>query len=170
MERLPQSPQAQLRWLTDQAAIGALLMQYACCVDVGEFDALANLFVEEGVLDLPFGRVGKADIASFSTEVLGQFSATHHMISNHAIALDGDSATARAYFQATCVASAGSPAKRSVLGGWYDNVYRRTPAGWRFVRVSVTFIWADGEPLAGASPTSSDARLQAGATLPGSSG
>jgi hypothetical protein len=32
------------------------------------------------------------------------------------------------------------------VGGWYDNELVRTPDGWRFTRVELSFVWTAGAP------------------------
>ena len=60
---------------------------------------------------------------------LGRYRATHHISTNHRIAIAGDEATSRSYLQAVHVTSA--PTDHWTAGGWYDCRYLRTAAGWK---------------------------------------
>lgn len=146
----PATPEAQLRWLVDRACISDLLVEFARRVDDHDFAGMSELYVEGGVLRLPFGDLPKHEIGPASDKLIGAYDALHHMSTNHAIAVHGDEAESRSYLQATHIRDTSVPSGHGDVGGWYDCTYQRTPAGWRFVVVHLTFVWTLGADLPGA--------------------
>jgi hypothetical protein len=140
----PPSVEGQVRWLVDRAQIGDLLVEYARLVDTKDFDTLTGYFVDGGKLVLPFFTLSKEEIAPRSLEGLAPYVATHHLSANHAITIDGDTASSRSYLQAVHVPDGDDLDRHGDVGGWYDCTYRRTPEGWRFVEVNLTFVWTRG--------------------------
>jgi hypothetical protein len=142
----------RLQWLVDRAQIHDLVVSYARCADEKDWEGFAELFSDEGRLVLPFGDITKDQMAESGERILRPFGSTHHMFTNFAIEIEGDTARSRHYLQATHVLDAAEKGQHADIGGWYDNEYRRTPDGWRFVSVNLTFIWSDGEPFAPGDP------------------
>jgi hypothetical protein len=62
---------------------------------------------------------------------------TRHFLANHVIDATPDGATGRQYLVAVDIGESGQ-ASSIYLGGHYEDVYARTPEGWRFT--SRTFI------------------------------
>jgi SnoaL-like domain len=145
---------ARIQWLVDRAQIHDLLVAYARCADTKDWAGFAELFADEGTLVLPFGTVPKERLAESAERILGPFEATHHVFTNVSITIDGDTARTNHYLQATHVPSAVRPDQHADIGGWYDNTCRRTPEGWRFVTVDLTFVWSDGIPFEPGDPAS----------------
>src|SRR5262245_54536516 len=86
--------------------------RYAHALDGRDWDALAGLFTEDAVFSfarsLGFGA-GETDKASISGRdqlvamirgAIESMSATHHMLSNHVVDPDGETARASCYFRA----------------------------------------------------------------------
>lgn len=147
----------QLRYLIDRAAISDTLFAFARAIDTRAWHAYANLFVDDGVLELPFqqpdgtfaGHVGQEGMAAYVQSGLGGFTQTHHLSANHQITLDGDVATTTSYCQ--CVHRHDEdPGNVWEVGGWYHCELRRTDAGWRFQRVRLEAVWEHGRPQTGA--------------------
>jgi hypothetical protein len=80
------------------------------------------------------------------------FCGTHHMSTNHAIQIDGDRANTRSYLQAVHLTDPDDNTQHHDVGGWYDNELVRTPDGWRFTRVELSFVWTAGAPWPTAPP------------------
>lgn len=130
--------------LMDRAAIGDVITTLFHCVDTRDFDGAAALFTEDGQIVLPFASYPATELAETSKRIFAPFQATHHMIGNVAITVDGDSARSTQYVRATHVPDASDPARHADVGGWYEWLYRRTPEGWRITRYELTFIFTDG--------------------------
>ncbi len=82
------------------------------------------------------------------------WTATHHAITNHLIAIDGDRATIRAHIRAEHWAPpevAGGGPNCWLVVGFYDDVAVRTPEGWRLSSVKLTMTHQENEALLAAS-------------------
>jgi hypothetical protein len=146
-----QSAEQQLQWLVDRALISDLLFSFARALDTRDYATYASNYAEDGVLELPQPSAGGGTLIMRRDEMLekvprslAKYGATHHISSNHQIAVDGDSASSRSYLQAVHVGSV--PTDHWDGGGWYDCSYRRTAAGWKFVTVKLTAVWLTGTP------------------------
>ena len=135
----------QVRWLVDRALISDLLYAFARALDTKDWQAYIDTYAEDGVVELPWATVSRAEIADFVPRDIGRFHATHHISSNHSIEIDGDIARSRSYLLAMHVLDPDDQASQWLSAGWYDNEYRRTPAGWKLTRVRITPVWEIGE-------------------------
>ncbi len=125
-----------LQVLADRVEINDLIARYALVIDSGQFDDLDALFTDDAQIDFATfgGPVGSlAEIKTFLSSSLPFFTRTQHMMGLPAVALDGDTATARTSCNNPMI-STGRDGIVSVwlIGLWYDDVLRRTDAGWRF--------------------------------------
>jgi hypothetical protein len=96
-----------------------------------------------GILQYPYDR---AQIRG-----LMPLHATHHISTNHLIEIDGYTARSNSYMQAMHVVKPADQTKQWLVGGWYDNEYRRTADGWKITRAVVTSVWEAG-PARGPEP------------------
>jgi 3-phenylpropionate/cinnamic acid dioxygenase small subunit len=135
----------QVQWLVDRAQISDLLHAFARALDTKDWQAYADTYADDGVVELPWATVPRGELADFVSRDLGRFHATHHISSNHQIEIDGDTARSRSYLLAMHVLDPDDQESQWLAGGWYDNEYRRTPAGWRLTRVRITPVWQIGE-------------------------
>lgn len=125
--------------LEDRIEICELRYEYCYRIDDRDWDGFAALFTEDAHLD--FGPVGAFDgrdgVREFAEEVVG---ARHpflaHMVHNPVIAVDGESANGRWYFEVPCTFEDGT-------GGWiqglYHDEYRRVDGEWRLAEVVADF-------------------------------
>jgi uncharacterized protein (TIGR02246 family) len=133
------SVEARLQALEDREAIHALLMTYRRALDDKDFDAYADLFGDDGefVTDERTVR-GRAEILTMLPELqaTGALSEAagddRHLVTNVEIAVDGDRATALSTWVYLTRGPGDEP--QLALVGHYEDVLRRTPAGWRFAR------------------------------------
>lgn len=121
----------------------AALAQFA---DTGTVDEYVALFTDDAMWEMPANpandvpasnRTGRAEIAAGVRDrraagVQGPGSATRHVISTVRVMLrSADVADAQAYFQYFADTTT-TPRLLSV--GHYEDVFRRTPEGWRLAR------------------------------------
>ncbi|MFJ4620714.1 nuclear transport factor 2 family protein [Streptomyces sp. NPDC088812] len=146
----PTTPADQLRWLVDRAAISDLLIDFARALDDKDWEGYAANYAEDGVLAISptVAHTGRAGLAEFVAGSLGRYAGTHHLSTNHAIAIDGDEATTRSYLVAAHVLDASDPSRHADGAGWYRCRLRRTPQGWRFTHVALEIVHVSGEPIA----------------------
>jgi hypothetical protein len=148
VQRPPSSAASQLQWLVDRAAIHDLLIEYGRRIDAKDFVGMAELFTDDGSIELPFASFSKAAITQpVHTEVLGRYAALQHVYANLAISIDGDEAESRSYFDAVHVHD--GPEDHVDVGGSYTTSYRRVGGDWHLVVVRVSFVWTSGQQVPG---------------------
>ena len=118
-------------------AIRDLLARYTYNGDRGRVAALAACFADDGVLEFPGARAeGREAIVAALTSGERNPARTfvRHHITNPLIDLDGDTGSARSYFN---VYSDNGPDH----SGTYGDRLVRTPEGWRFAHRRVRVDW-----------------------------
>ncbi|MSP04962.1 MAG: nuclear transport factor 2 family protein [Acetobacteraceae bacterium] len=118
--------------LRDKDAIRELIHHYCFHMDTGRFTELGNLFAADGEWITPYAHeTGPASVAAVMTRNVPSAPKRVHYTMNSIIAVEGDRATARSnYLVILETASGPSPS----VCGIYDDMFVRTPAGWRFRR------------------------------------
>jgi 3-phenylpropionate/cinnamic acid dioxygenase small subunit len=71
---------------------------------------------------------------------------TQHLISNHQINVQGDTATCRCYLQAQHVRKAAHGGPNFIIAGRYEDQLTRTSEGWRISFRRLVVMWTDGNP------------------------
>jgi hypothetical protein len=144
----------------DRDELVELMSRYANMSDTQDWDELPrSVFCDEFTSD--FSSLG-AQVATVSRDAwckqtkraFAGWTATHHAITNHRIAIDGDRATIRAHVRAEHWAPAEVAADGPncwLVVGFYDNNVVRTSEGWRLSSVKLTVIHQENEPLRAAS-------------------
>jgi ketosteroid isomerase-like protein len=145
----PSDPVEQLQWLVDRAAISDLLVDFARALDDQDWQGYAANYATDGVLEIgpTISHHGRAGMDEFVAGSLGRYAGTHHLSSNHAIDIDGDTANTRSYLLAAHVLDADDPSRHADGAGWYRCALRRTPEGWRFTHVTLEIRYLSGEPI-----------------------
>jgi hypothetical protein len=144
----------------DRDELVELMSRYANVPDAQDWDELPRLvFCDEFTSD--FSSLG-VPVMTCSREAWCQrtklafagWTATHHAITNHRIAVDGDRATIQAHVRvehwAPPEVAAGGPSCWLVVG-FYDDVAVRTPEGWRLSAVKLILTHQENEALLAAS-------------------
>ncbi|MFF2555420.1 nuclear transport factor 2 family protein [Nocardia sp. NPDC058058] len=85
-----------------------------------------------------------AHIQADWSRLLGAFDATQHLLGNHLVEVDGDTAVLTAVFQATHLLANPFGSPRWTLGGTYRIGLERGETGWRINELVMTPTWADG--------------------------
>jgi hypothetical protein len=123
----------------DRDAIRDLYARYCFHIDTGTAEQWAALFTAQGEFaGIGDPVVGTEALTSFAANSLGRGTATHHLVANEVIDVDGDSATGTA---SIALYVAGSPA----MVGRYQDSLQRVDGNWRFAR---RFFAADAPPSA----------------------
>jgi len=139
-----------LATLLDERAITAVLHDYARALDTRDWPLLASLFTSDAVVDYsgeggPICRGGAAVVADCQADFAG-LDATHHLIGNIAIALDGDEAQARCDLHAWHYRSAAPDGNALLLAGGYEDRLVRTGAQWRIAHRVLRVAFQTGGP------------------------
>jgi 3-phenylpropionate/cinnamic acid dioxygenase small subunit len=120
------------------AAIHALVVRYAACVDRADFDGVGELFAHAALRsnagpDTVRGRTAVRELYAATNRLHEDGTPrTHHLVTNVIVDLDepADRATARSYF----VAFQATPALplQPIVAGRYHDAFERVDGRWRF--------------------------------------
>jgi len=127
--------EARLQRLEDQLEIQQLFIDYGRHIDQGNFEALADLFCEDGEFSIErMGTMkGPSEIRATMEASLGtRPGQTVHIISSPAIVLDGDRATSEVMWTALVRTPEGEMA--STMAGRHVDELVRENGRWRFYR------------------------------------
>ncbi|WIX79304.1 nuclear transport factor 2 family protein [Amycolatopsis carbonis] len=139
--------------IADRVELGALCAEFTDAGMTHDYDRLASLFTEDGVLRIPDGGIEFASRAEIrrgierARDLWEYFLQTVHPGS---IRLGGDTATGRAYIvEFGRLRDGSSHLNHSV----YHDRYRLTADGWKFTERVYEMHYVDSTPLTGkASP------------------
>lgn len=131
----------------DRQAVKDVTIAYCWALDRHEFDRLSEVFLPDATARLGDEECDGIDaIIARVTRALGPLDDSQHIISNHEVAIDGDTATSRCYLHAQHVRRTADGGPNFVVAGRYEDRLERTPAGWRIRRRVLTTMWTDGNP------------------------
>ena len=138
----------------DKEQIAEVLIRYATGIDSKDWPLLRSCWTDE--VDVDYQQLGRFTSADALTDVMRQLhenmGPTYHRLSNFVIAVDGDRATARSYVQAVLMLQPNDSTNWVDALGHYDDVFLRTPDGWRIKeRVSRTARTLTGGDIAAAA-------------------
>ena len=147
----PASLESPAGRLADRLAITDVLTAYATAIDARDFAAVRDCFTDDATLDYssvggPRGDV--EEVVGWLEEMLTPILLTQHLLANHRITLEGDTASAEVQLINPFVAGTADEPTVLVFGGHYTDRFRRTPAGWRIVEQTQVTTWQAG-PLPG---------------------
>ena len=132
---------------SDEQQIIDLTIEYCWALDTGEHHRLADIFLPDGVAvysGQPFE--GVAAIQAKVSSALGPLDASQHVVTNHQVRVEGDTARGRCYFQAQHVRRAAEGGPNWMVAGSYTDDYVRTEQGWRIRHRALEVLWTDGNP------------------------
>ena len=122
----------------DRQDISDLLVRYATGIDRRDWPLFRTVFTDDCELD--YGKIGAWKGIDAVTDFMEQVHAlaghTMHRLSNHAITVDGDKASARTYVDA--VIMFGDNQSGVNAWGFYDDEIVRSSDGWRIARRQFT--------------------------------
>ena len=118
----------------DKGAIREVLAEYCFRLDGGRYDDMAALFTEDGTWDTAFGKgTGRAAIAGLARDIRARAGDNRpraiHLVTNIAIALDGEQAEVRSNW--TVVQNSPDGPKIGSGGGYLDQMVKENDR-WLF--------------------------------------
>ncbi len=132
---------------SDQQAIIDVAIAYTYALDTKQFDELKAVFAADATADLHGVRCdGRDAIIARIERPISQLDATQHLVGNHQVHVDGDTATHRCYLQSQHVKRGTPGGDNFLIGGTYEDRLARTPDGWRITHRTMTAVWTDGNP------------------------
>lgn len=142
-------PEKTLQMLTDRAAIVDLTHKYCWALDTKDWAVLDTVFTADANADLTTDLTGREQIVQRIQNALVHMDDTQHLVANHQIVLNGDSATCRCYLQAQHVRQAAHGKPNFMIAGRYEDQLQRTADGWRIVFRRLVVMWTEGNPAVG---------------------
>jgi hypothetical protein len=135
--------------LADRQAVVDRLHAYGWALDDRDWPALAACFAADGEVDYGPGlgqhRGGEA-VAALCAGVLTPLDSSQHVITNHQVAIAGDTADARCHVVAQHTRAAAPGGANFTIGGTYRAALVRTADGWLIRRFALEVRWRDGNP------------------------
>lgn len=134
--------------MADREEIIQLLNLYGFAMDTQRWDLFDRIFIEH--CDADYGPTShwtdraqfKADFGSFHE----LFDATQHVMTNHLVVVDGDTAHAHTYGSWRLVRHAAGDPPVWDGTGYYDDQLVRTHGGWRIARRVCRVVYWTGNP------------------------
>ncbi|MEY3033468.1 MAG: hypothetical protein RLZ86_90 [Actinomycetota bacterium] len=136
----------ELRRLVDRQQIVDVTLAYTYALDAKDWDALDDVFTVDATAYLTEELDGREAIKERVRRALESLDLSQHMVANHDVRIDGDSAVCRCYLQAQHVREAAPGPPNFIVAGRYDDRFVRTSVGWRIVRRELTIMWTEGNP------------------------
>ncbi|MEE2768630.1 MAG: nuclear transport factor 2 family protein [Actinomycetota bacterium] len=131
---------------TDSQAIIDVTVRYCWALDGQRWEDLREVFLAEATADLGTGILsGVGAIIERVSSALTPLDDSQHMVTNHQVSLDGDTATCRCYLQAQHVKSV-EGGSNYLVGARYEDRLVRTEDGWRIAHRDLVRMWSEGNP------------------------
>jgi len=134
----------EVRQLLDRQAIIDVTIAYTWALDSRRFEDLRDVFAPDATAALPADLHGADAIIERISKALTPLDVSQHLIGNHQVRLDGDTATCRCYLQAQHVRHGVEGGENFIVAGRYEDRFVRTPVGWRIAHRSLITMWTDG--------------------------
>lgn len=138
--------------MSDRFEIQDLVFRYAELVDARHIEGLREVFTEDAYIDYSAmgGSMGDLETTlTFLSTALSRdvFPNSQHLNANVQIEVNGDSASGRVMcFNPMQITLPDGGSQLFMLGLWYVDEYRRTPAGWRICRREEEKSWVFNTP------------------------
>ncbi|HYY75454.1 MAG TPA: nuclear transport factor 2 family protein [Gaiellaceae bacterium] len=143
---------SDLQAIADRFDIEALRGEFTDAVMMRDYDRLASLFTEDGVVRMPHinqEAVTREEIRAGVERLQGLLDCFVQTTHPGTIQLEGDTAVGRTYIsELVRFRDGGSQLNYAV----YHDRYQRTPDGWKFTERVYEVRYLDTTPLAGSAP------------------
>ncbi|BBZ46495.1 nuclear transport factor 2 family protein [Mycobacterium parmense] len=124
----------------DRQDISDLLTRYATGIDRRDWQLFRTVFTDDCELD--YGEIGAwhgvDTVTDFMEQVHAMAGHTLHRLTNQAVTVRGDKATARTYIDGLIMAADNDAGVNAI--GFYDDEIVRTGDGWRIARRRYTQV------------------------------
>jgi ketosteroid isomerase-like protein len=115
----------------DRTALVELLADFAAATDARDWSTIAALLTDDAVA---YGARGPAAVVEKMQGALGGVGPSQHLLGNHRVTVDGDTAHTRTYGRVHHVGAGPMAGSFYECLGDYDDHWRRTSSGWRLAR------------------------------------
>ncbi len=143
---------SDLQAIADRFEIEALRGEFTDAVMMRDYDRLASLFTQDGVVRIPdinARAVGREEIRAGIERLQDLWDYFVQTTHPGTIQLEDDTASGRAYISELGRMRDGSSQLNYAV---YHDRYQRTPDGWKFAERGYEVRYLDTSPLAGTAP------------------
>ena len=122
-----------------------LTIKYCWALDENDWESLSEVFSSDAYAK--YGQTEHRGIESIIEKCkksLTPLDASHHMVSNHVVQVDGNKATCKCYFQAQHVRRSASEGSNFIIAGTYEDNLLRINEAWKISSRVLTKIWTEG--------------------------
>jgi hypothetical protein len=133
--------------MSDRNDIIDLAIAYTWALDTKQLDDLRHVFAPDATAQLRSVECDSVD--AIITRIGGaimRLDATQHLVGNHQVEIDGDTATHRCQLHSQHVLAGTEGGDTYVVGGFYDDRLVRTADGWRITHRTMQQTWSSGNP------------------------
>jgi hypothetical protein len=122
-----------------------IAVSYTWALDTKQLELLRDVFTPDATGMLRGVECNGVDaiIERIGGSIL-RLDATQHLVGNHQVRVDGDTATHRCHLQSQHVKTGTPGGDNFIVGGFYDDRLVRTPAGWRIAHRTMQQLWTEG--------------------------
>ena len=137
---------SDLSMLLDERAIVAIATRYCRALDTKDWPQLDTVFIADATADLASTPelIGREAIVQRIRTALAHLDESQHLVGNHEVTIEGDTATHCCYVQAQHVRLAADGGPNYLIGGRYEDRLVRTAEGWRIAHRTLIVMWSDG--------------------------
>ena len=136
--------------MDDVTALNQLAYRYAAAVDACDTSLFQSVFHAEARLhgyypdsDGPFVDLrGHEQLAAVPNAMRGVYKHTTHMMTNHMVEIDGDTAKGQVLCTARHLTKAPDPGSINIIIRYVDR-YARQITGWVITERQIRFLWAE---------------------------
>lgn len=120
--------------MSDREDVLDVITEAAWIFDHKQWDRMGEVFTPDVIA---YGQRGLAAVTANTVRYLGECGPTQHLIGNHRVRLEGDTARVTSYVRACHLAAGADPLGRAEAHQFWDFVgeytdeLRRTGDGWR---------------------------------------
>ena len=133
--------------MSDREDIIDLAIAYTWALDTKQFEDLRDVFSPDATAMLR--GVECNGVEAIITRISGavtHLDATQHLVGNHQVTIDGDTATHRCQLHSQHFKEGVAGGDWFVVGGYYADELARTPLGWRITHRVMAQTWRSGNP------------------------
>ena len=135
----------QIDQLEEKQKIVDLTIAYTWIIDHGPRERLREIFTEDAVFIIDTRHLNGIDeIRGKIERTLGGLSASQHIVSNHQVSIDGDTATSRCYLHAQHTLTGTEGGDNYVMAGRYIDKLVRVDSEWRITERQLMLDWTEG--------------------------
>ena len=137
----------EVNQLEEKQRIIDLTIAYTWIIDHGLRENLQEVFTEDAVFIIDTRYLNGIDeIRGKIDRTLGGLSASQHIVSNHQVSIDGNTATSRCYLHAQHTLNGTEGGDNYVMAGRYIDKLIQVGDEWRIIERKLILDWTEGNP------------------------